>query len=88
MVHTFDTISKVSVIDIYNCFQCCKNYDNLKSVTRLKVAPNMADPISLNMLKERRPDPLELQKGRSRSLYVSVPLDTVKGGRSHNKYDI
>ena len=29
-------------------FQCSKNYGSPTRVTRLKVAPNMADPISLN----------------------------------------
>ena len=29
-------------------FQCSKNYVILTLVTRLKVAPNMANPISLN----------------------------------------
>ena len=29
-------------------FQCSKNFGNPTLVTRLKVAPNMADPISLN----------------------------------------
>ena len=29
-------------------FQCSKNYDSPTRVTRLKVAPNKADPISLN----------------------------------------
>ena len=29
-------------------FQCSKNYGTPTRVTRLKVAPNMADPISLN----------------------------------------
>ena len=29
-------------------FQCSKNYGSLTRVTRLKVAPIMADPISLN----------------------------------------
>ena len=28
-------------------FQCSKNYSSLTRVTRLKVAPNMADPISI-----------------------------------------
>ena len=28
-------------------FQCSKNYDSPTRVTRLKVAPNMVDPISL-----------------------------------------
>ena len=29
-------------------FQCSKNFGSPTSVTRLKVAPNMADPISFN----------------------------------------
>ena len=29
-------------------FQCSKNYGTQTRVTRLKVAPNMANPISLN----------------------------------------
>ena len=29
-------------------FQCSKNYDSPTRVTRLKVAPSMADPVSLN----------------------------------------
>ena len=29
-------------------FHCSKNYSSPTRVTRLKVAPNMADPISLN----------------------------------------
>ena len=29
-------------------FQCSKNYETPTLVTRLKVAQNMADPISLN----------------------------------------
>ena len=29
-------------------FQCSKNYGSPTSVTMLKVAPNMADPISIN----------------------------------------
>ena len=29
-------------------FQCSKNYGNLTRVTRLKLAPKMAHPISLN----------------------------------------
>ena len=33
-------------------FQCSKNYVSPTCVTRLKVEPNMADPISLN---EKRP---------------------------------
>ena len=33
-------------------FQCSKNYGTPTRVTRLKVAPNMADPISFN---ENRP---------------------------------
>ena len=32
-------------------FQCSKNYGSPTRVTRLKVAPNMADPISLNEKK-------------------------------------
>ena len=30
-------------------FQCSKNYGSAMRVTMLKVAPNMADPISLNV---------------------------------------
>ena len=33
-------------------FQCSKNYGSPTHVTRLKVEPNMVDPISLN---EKRP---------------------------------
>ena len=33
-------------------FQCSKNYSSLTRVTRLKIAPNMTNPISLN---EKRP---------------------------------
>ena len=34
-------------------FQCSINYGSPTRVTRLKVAPNMADPISLNKKKKK-----------------------------------
>ena len=44
----FDATINLKII----IFQCSKNYGSPTRVTRLKVTPNMADPISLN---EKRP---------------------------------
>ena len=48
-----DTIAWCKTINLKTIiFQCSKNDGSLTYATRFKVAPNMADPISLN---EKRP---------------------------------
>ena len=48
-VSVTETIVSCKTIDLKTIiFQCSKNYGNPKRVTRLNVAPNIADAISLN----------------------------------------
>ena len=52
-VSVIETIVWWHIINIKTTiFKCSKHYGSPTLVTRLKVAPNMADPISLN---EKRP---------------------------------
>ena len=80
--------AKLSMLII---FQCSKNYGSPTCVTRLKVAPNMADPISLNnektlALKQMLYPPRAFYPSSNRG--CCNPLDFPGCSKKHKESDL